>query len=79
PARVRAGHTAYFDMGELGTVSTDHWINQYWNEQENRWITSDVDGSFSLNENFDPYDMPERKVDFPADAWLGIRAGKLDP
>ncbi|AVC44866.1 hypothetical protein B4919_08760 [Francisella tularensis subsp. novicida] len=79
PARVRAGHAAYFDMGELGNVSTDHWINQYWNEQENRWITIDVDGSFSLNENFDPYDMPERKFDFPADAWLGIRAGKLDP
>ncbi|MDE5033787.1 hypothetical protein NAI60_10265, partial [Francisella tularensis subsp. holarctica] len=25
PARVRAGPTAYFDMGERGNVSTAHW------------------------------------------------------
>ena len=79
PTRVRSGNASYFDEGELGNVSTDHWINQYWNEKENRWITIDVDGSLSLNENFDPYDMPDGKFDFPADAWLGIRSGKLDP
>ena len=79
PARVRSGNASYFDEGELGNVSTDHWVNQYWNEKENRWITIDVDGSLSLNENFDPYDMPDGKFDFPADAWLGIRSGKLDP
>ena len=79
PARVRSGNTPYFDMGELGNVSTDHWINQYWSERENRWITIDVDGSLSLKDKFDPYDMPNGKFDFPADAWLGIRAGKLDP
>jgi len=79
PARVRSGNAPYFDMGELGNVSTDHWINQYWSEQENRWITIDVDGSLSLKEKFDPYDIPNGKFDFPADAWLGIRAGKLDP
>lgn len=79
PARVRSGNAPYFDMGKLGDVSTDHWINQYWSEQENRWITIDVDGSLSLKDKFDPYDMPDGKFDFPADAWLGIRAGKADP
>jgi hypothetical protein len=79
PARVRSGNAPYFDMGELGNVSTDHWINQYWSEQENRWITIDVDGSLSLKDKFDPYDIPNGKFDFPADAWLGIRAEKLDP
>lgn len=79
PTRVRAGHAPYFDMGELGAVSTDHWINQYWSEQQNRWITVDVDGSLSLKDSMDPYDIPEGKFDFPADAWLGIRTGKLDP
>jgi hypothetical protein len=79
PARVRSGNAPYLDMGELGNVSADHWINQFWSEQENRWITIDVDGSLSLKANFDPYDMPEGKFDFPADAWLGIRTGKLDP
>lgn len=80
PARVRSGNAPYFDMGEeLGDVSTDHWINQYWSEQENRWITIDVDGSLSLKDKFDPYDMPEGKFDFPAHSWLNIRAGKVDP
>ncbi|OGM98532.1 MAG: hypothetical protein A2915_01880 [Candidatus Yanofskybacteria bacterium RIFCSPLOWO2_01_FULL_41_34] len=79
PARVRAGNASYFDEGELESISTDHWINQYWNEKENRWVTIDVDGSLSLNQNFDPYDVPNGKFDFPADAWLGIRSGKLDP
>ncbi|HSX15640.1 MAG TPA: transglutaminase-like domain-containing protein [Candidatus Saccharimonadales bacterium] len=79
PARVRAGNVPYFDMGTLGPVSTDHWVNQYWSEAEKRWVTIDVDGSLSLNEDFDPYDMPAGKFDFPADAWLGIRSGKLDP
>lgn len=78
-ARVRSGNAPYFDMGELGKVSTDHWINQYWDTSANRWVTIDVDGSLSLNDKFDPYDMPEGKFDFPADAWLKIRAGKIDP
>lgn len=79
PARVRSGNASYFDMGELGNVSTDHWINQYWSKRENRWVTIDVDGSLSLKEKFDPYDLPDGKFDFPAEAWLSTRAGKLDP
>lgn len=79
PTRVRAGHASYFDMGTLGKLSSDHWINQYWSEDEGRWITIDVDGSLSLNEDFDPYDMPEGKFDFPAQAWLNIREEKIDP
>ncbi len=79
PTRVRSGNAPYFDLGKLGDVSTDHWINQYWNQQENRWITIDVDGSLSLKDQFDPYDIPDGKFDLPADAWLNIRAGKIDP
>lgn len=79
PCRVRAGNAPYFYMGDLGKVSADHWVNQYWDYKRNMWVTIDVDGSWSLNENFDPYDVPEGKFDFPADAWLNIRAGKDDP
>jgi hypothetical protein len=79
PTRVRSGNAPYFDMEEIGDVSTDHWINQYWSEEKNRWITIDVDGSLSLKDTFDPYDIPDGKFDFPADAWLGIRAGDIDP
>lgn len=80
PSRVRAGNAPYFDMGrDLKDVSTDHWINQYWSKHENRWITIDVDGSLSLKDKFDPYNMPAGKFDFPADVWLNIRDGKVDP
>ena len=34
PTRSRAGFAPYFKEG----VSMDHWINQYYNEEENRWI-----------------------------------------
>ena len=78
PCRVRAGHAPYFDMGNLGKVSTDHWINQYWDSKRNKWITIDVDGSWSLNDKFDPYDLPNGKFDFPADTWLAIRGKKIN-
>ena len=79
PCRVRSGNAPYFDMGKLGKVSCDHWINQYWNSHQKKWITIDVDGSWSLHENFDPYGLPKGKFDFPADAWMKIREGKDDP
>ncbi len=78
PARVRSGNADYFDLGKLGKVSTDHWINQYWNATQKCWVTIDVDGSLSLNAEFDPYDIPEGKFDFPAKAWLDIRNKKVD-
>ncbi|MEK6981604.1 MAG: hypothetical protein AABX38_01620 [Candidatus Micrarchaeota archaeon] len=78
PCRVRSGHAPYFDMGELRNVSTDHWINQYWNSKEKRWITIDVDGSWSMNEPLNAYDLPLGKFYFPADSWLGIRSSILD-
>ncbi len=75
PARVRAGNAPYFEEGQ----SDDHWINQYWDDKQGRWITIDVDGSLSLVEDFDPYDMPDANFDFPAKAWLDVRAGKVKP
>jgi len=66
-------------MGKLGDVSTDHWFNQYWSDEKDRWVTIDVDGSLSLEKDiFDPYDVPTEKVDFAADAWLGVRSGKTE-
>lgn len=78
PCRVRSGNAPYFDMGKLGNVSSDHWINEYWSAEQQSWITIDVDGSLSLNKDFDPYDIPEGTFDFPANAWLNIRAGEED-
>lgn len=81
PARVRAGFAAYFEQAEFGDITGDHYINQYWNEKEERWVTIDVDGSLSIKHGFtfDPYDMSANIFHFPAKAWLDIRAGKVDP
>jgi hypothetical protein len=75
PARVRSGFDPY--AAALGK-SFDHWITQYWEENEQRWITIDVDCSLE-DLQFDPYDMPEGVFDWSADAWLQIREGKVSP
>ena len=75
PCRSRAGFAPYFDENK----STDHWINQYWNERENRWITFDADGFFNDEDlGFNQFDIPENKFDWAANTWLNIRNGKVD-
>ncbi len=74
PARVRAGFAGYFE-GEK--VAWDHWITQYWNKTEDRWITMDVDGSLHRT-GFDMYDIPEGKFEWSADAWLAVREKRRD-
>lgn len=75
PCRVRSGYAPYFPF-EKG-LSTDHWINEYWNEEEKRWVVIDVDGSLH-NTGFDMYDLPKDAFDFPGVAWLKVREGKID-
>ncbi len=71
PARVRAGFAGYFEGQK---VAWDHWITQYWNKTEQRWITMDVDGSLHRT-GFNMYDIPEGLFDWSADAWLAVREG----
>jgi len=79
PARVRSGFAPYFKAEGLEAgKSEDHWVNQYWNKHQSRWVTIDVDGSLEGYIPFDTYDMPEGIIDFPADAWLDVRTGKVD-
>ncbi len=73
PCRVRSGFAPYFFKG-----SHDHWINQYWDKEKQRWVTFDADGFFDSTIRFDQYDMPKKKFDWAADTWLGIRKGKLN-
>lgn len=75
PCRVRSGFASYLSDGK---ESIDHWINQCWDEQRQRWITFDADGFFNQLD-FDQYDIPENKFDWAADTWLGIRNGSLQP
>lgn len=79
PARARSGFAPYFNVEGLpGGRSDDHWINQYWNEKESRWITIDVDGSIEGYLKFNPYDIPDGTFDFSPDAWQAVRNGKID-
>ena len=39
PCRSRSEFTPYIKDG----VSLDHWINQYWDERQSKWITFDAD------------------------------------
>ncbi len=73
PCRARSGFSPYFFNN-----SWDHWINQYWNKDKQKWITFDADGFFDSTIGFDQYDIPENKFDWAANTWLGIREGKLE-
>lgn len=75
PCRARSGFSSYFNL--FGGKSTDHWINQYWNEKENRWVAIDIDGSLEDYVKFNLYDLPENTFDFSADAWLKVRKGDI--
>lgn len=75
PARCRAGFAPYFKEG----VSMDHWINQYYNETEQRWITLDADGFYEENGcPLSQYDIPADSFDWAAMAYLDIRTKKTD-
>ncbi len=79
PARARCGFAPYFEVEGLEEgKSYDHWIIQYWNGQESRWMTADPDACLEDYINFDLFDMPENTFDFSADAWLAVREGKVE-
>lgn len=75
PARSRAGFAPYFQQG----ISMDHWINQYYSEKENRWVTFDADGFYEESGMFSfQYDMPQDRFDWVAKAYLEVRKGRTD-
>lgn len=74
PCRVRSGFSPYFSPN-----SWDHWINQYWNKEQQQWINIDADGFFeSSKTGFDQYNIPANRFDWAAQTWLGIRKGQLE-
>ncbi len=75
--RVRSGFASYFRPTK--GKATDHWINEYWDKKQNRWIVIDVDGSIEDYLTFNPYDIPAGVFEFSADSWLDVRQGRVDP
>lgn len=76
PCRSRAG---FMDFGDAGDSYIEHWVNEYWDFQENRWILADVDGYYEYEQRFgySQFDLPRRKFVTASEAWLGLRRNTL--
>ncbi|MGB2695925.1 MAG: transglutaminase-like domain-containing protein [Dehalococcoidia bacterium] len=79
PARARCGFANYFKPGENG----DHWVGEYWNAGEQRWILVDaqideLQAQF-VKPDFDVLDVPRTRFLVAGDAWAACRSGAADP
>ncbi|HUX78026.1 MAG TPA: transglutaminase-like domain-containing protein [Anaerolineae bacterium] len=79
PARARCGFGAYFTPG----MYEDHWVCEYWNGDEGRWVLVDAQLDALQREvlgiPFDPCDVPRDQFLVGGKAWRMCRAGEADP
>lgn len=79
PARARCGFGTYFLPGHY----EDHWVCEYWNDSQQRWMMVDAQldefQSRELAIDFDPLDMPPGKFLTGGQAWQLARSGAADP
>jgi hypothetical protein len=73
PARARCGFGAYFENNKF----IDHWVAEYWNAQEERWVMVDaqLDGLQCevLKIRFNPLDVPRDQFIVGGKAWQMCR------
>ncbi len=79
PARARVGFGAYFNRGTF----EDHWVVEYWNEGQARWVLADAQldelQRSVLKPDFDVLDVPRDRFIIAGDAWKQCREGGIDP
>lgn len=79
PARARCGFGAYF----LPNHFEDHWVAEYWNDEQGRWVLVDAQlDAFqcdALKVPFDPLDVPRDQFIVGGLAWQLCREGRADP
>ena len=77
PCRSRAG---FMDFGNTGDSYMEHWVNEYWDFNENRWVLVDVDGYYEYEQRFgySQFDLPRRKFVTASEAWIGLRKNTLN-
>jgi hypothetical protein len=79
PARPRCGFGAHF----LPNHYEDHWVCEYWNESERRWVLVDAQldelQQHVLKIAFDPLDVPRDQFIVGGAAWKVCRSGQADP
>lgn len=79
PARSRCGFGTYF----IPNHYEDHWVAEYWNSEQGRWVMVDAQldavQQEALKLSFDPLDMPKGQFVTGGEAWLMARRGEADP
>jgi Transglutaminase-like superfamily len=79
PARARCGFGTYFSPG----LFEDHWVAEYWNAAERRWVLVDAQlddvQRRTFRVDFEPTDVPHDRFILAGDAWQQCRAGRADP
>ncbi len=79
PARSRCGFGVYFVPNHYG----DHWVAEYWNAGQGRWILVDAQlDAFqceALKIPFNPLDVPRDQFIVGGKAWQMCRSGAADP
>lgn len=79
PARARCGFAAYF----LPDHFEDHWVVEYWNAEQNRWVLVDAQldalQQDALKISFDVLDVPRDQFIVGGKAWQMCRGGEQDP
>ena len=79
PARARCGFGAYFIPNHF----EDHWVAEYWNEAQQRWILVDAQldpfQCEAMRIPFDPLDVPRDQYIVGGRAWQMCRREGVDP
>lgn len=79
PARARCGFGAYF----LPDHFEDHWVTEYWNQKEARWVLVDAQLDSlqcdAMNIPFNPLDVPRDQFIVGGKAWQMCRTGEQNP
>lgn len=75
PARVRSGFAEY---PSNNGIYFDHWVTEYYDNENGKWILVDADCCCNDNINFDIYDIPTDKFIKAAEAWKLFRNNEFD-
>ena len=79
PARARCGFGAYFNPGKF----EDHWVAEYWDAAQARWILVDAQLDAVQRKlfriDFNPLDVPRDRFIVAGDAWQMCRSGHAEP
>jgi hypothetical protein len=79
PARARCGFGTYF----LPDHFEDHWVTEYWNQEQSRWVLVDAQSDSlqcdAMKIPFNPLDVPRDQFIVGGKAWQMCRTGEQDP